>query len=107
VLGSVVPLAGRLGGWQATQADRASDGAVFGWGTNRDGAFGNGLTAETSLPVQATGITEAAQITGGSSHTCVMTRRGRVYCFGQNDRGQLGDGTLTARLTPTRINFPL
>jgi serine/threonine-protein kinase len=28
-----------------------------------------------------------------------------AYCWGDNEYGQLGDGTTVARLTPTRIAF--
>ncbi len=31
---------------------------------------------------------------------------GDVYCWGQNDHGQVGDGTLTIRPEPTKVVFP-
>lgn len=56
------------------------------------------------------GLTDAARIAAGYDHTCVVTRRGLARCFGKNNNGQLGDGTLVARDTPlavVRFHFKL
>ena len=39
-------------------------------------------------------------ISCGSLHCVVCTDEGEVYCWGDNDEGQLGDGTIIARQTP-------
>lgn len=36
-------------------------------------------------------------ITTGDSHACAVADDGRVFCWGQNDEGQLGDGTTDYR----------
>ncbi len=36
--------------------------------------------------------------------TCVLRAGGSVSCWGRNDRGQLGDGTLTARAIPVQVS---
>ncbi|MGQ0508426.1 MAG: hypothetical protein ACT4TC_24270 [Myxococcaceae bacterium] len=33
----------------------------------------------------------------GNDHACVLTREGTVWCWGHNNRGQLGDGTRISR----------
>lgn len=38
----------------------------------------------------------------GAAHRCVVTN-GSVYCWGDNSRGQLGDGTTEARSLPTLV----
>jgi alpha-tubulin suppressor-like RCC1 family protein len=42
-------------------------------------------------------------LNAGSQRTCGITPNGALYCWGQNDVGQLGDGTTSARLNPTLI----
>jgi alpha-tubulin suppressor-like RCC1 family protein len=43
-------------------------------------------------------------VDGGSEHTCAITLGDTVYCWGRNDRGQVGDGTTTGpRLSPRQV----
>lgn len=44
-----------------------------------------------------------ASIALGSTHGCGIDGSGAAYCWGQNFAGQLGDGTLTDRATPTPV----
>jgi hypothetical protein len=44
-----------------------------------------------------------AEVQLGAQHTCARTRDGRVFCWGANSRGQLGDATTTARAAPTAV----
>jgi len=39
----------------------------------------------------------------GEAHTCGITKSGTAYCWGANDRNQLGDSTSAARSTPTAV----
>jgi hypothetical protein len=48
-----------------------------------------------------------ASVAVGDSHTCALTKSGVAYCWGQNDRNQLGDGTSTARSSPTLVKTSL
>ena len=43
------------------------------------------------------------QVAAGDEHTAVLTSLGHAYACGQNELGQLGDGTSTHRLSPVRI----
>ena len=41
----------------------------------------------------------------GSYHSSALTSEGRLFTWGSNWAGQLGDGTTTQRNTPTKINY--
>jgi alpha-tubulin suppressor-like RCC1 family protein len=41
-------------------------------------------------------------IESGAEHTCSLSA-GRIYCWGKNDKGQLGDGTTESRSAPTAL----
>lgn len=76
---------------------RTSDGAAWCWGRNFFGQLGDGTTVERHRAVSVT--TEGRRILAGvgaiaaTDHTCVITNRGGIKCWGLNDRGQLGNGT--------------
>lgn len=42
----------------------------------------------------------------GQRHACGLGDDDRVYCWGSNDLGQLGDGTTTDRTVPTAVSLP-
>ena len=88
------------------------DGTVSCWGRNTVGQVGDGTTTRRPDPVRLTGITDAVDISvsPGSravgAHACALHQRGSVSCWGGNDLGQLGDGTLDDGLTPGRVRLP-
>jgi alpha-tubulin suppressor-like RCC1 family protein len=47
-------------------------------------------------------LTEVAHIASGFEHSCAVIQTGKVYCWGRNNRGQLGDGSTTYTTVPTR-----
>lgn len=86
-------------------------GVAYCWGENSNGELGNGTTSNSSTPAAvAGGLTFADLYLGAASQSaCGIVSGGAAYCWGNNAFGQLGDGTQTARLTPTRaaagLNF--
>ena len=47
--------------------------------------------------------TDAGKLSAGGSHTCAILTDGTLWCWGLNDRGQLGLGDTTDRSSPTRV----
>jgi alpha-tubulin suppressor-like RCC1 family protein len=45
-------------------------------------------------------------LAAGEAHSCAVTGSGAAYCWGLNDRGQLGDGTSAASAAPVRVLAP-
>src|SRR5439155_5925508 len=40
---------------------------------------------------------------GGNGHTCALLKTAKVVCWGDNYRGDLGDGTTSQRSTPVNV----
>lgn len=63
-----------------------------------------GTIVGSPTPGDHAGLTTGiADVTFGAQHACVLTTAGGVACFGQNDAGQLGDGTNTPSATPVGV----
>ncbi|PVZ95113.1 hypothetical protein DDQ50_00850 [Amnibacterium flavum] len=68
-------------------------GKVFGWGSHANTSW---LT-QVLTPTAVAGIPEeVTQVTVGLEHGCALTVTGRVFCFGNNGNGQLGNNSTTA-----------
>ena len=87
----------------------ASDNWVYCWGENNRGQLGDNSVDRRNTPVALnrgnipTGAT-IREITTGAEHTCAIASNNRAYCWGNNDDGQVGDGTNTARTTPVVVS---
>jgi alpha-tubulin suppressor-like RCC1 family protein len=80
-------------------------GTVKCWGFNTNGQVGDGTTVSPRYsPVNVIGLANVVQITAAGAHTCAVLSDHSAKCWGANNFGQLGDGTLTERNTPTTVS---
>jgi len=83
-----------------------TDGTLWCWGRNSSGQIGDGTTTDRLTPVQVTALgNSVAEVSAGEAHTCARKLDNTFWCWGDNSRGQIGDGTTTGRLTPTQLQL--
>ena len=74
-----------------------SDGNVYAWGSNTFGDLGDGTTTNSDIAVRVslpTGVTATAIASGFASVYAIGSDR-KLYAWGYNASGELGDGTTT------------
>jgi alpha-tubulin suppressor-like RCC1 family protein len=66
-------------------------GTVFCWGSNLFGETGTDPSTTTvSTPTEVAGLKDVVEVRAGTYSTCVRRQDGSVWCWGQNQAGQLG-----------------
>ena len=98
-----------------TMAAVDADGTVWAWGAGANGNLGNGLTDDSTYPVQvvqanrnnaSTPLVGITQVACGSSGFCIaLARYGQVFGWGGNDFSQMGvaPGGALAIATPIGV----
>jgi len=74
-----------------------SMGRVFCWGDDRGGQIGDDTTADAipiTRPVQVVGLSNIDEVALGDDFTCALAVGDAIYCWGTNNRGQLGDASV-------------
>ncbi len=84
-----------------------SDKSVRCWGTIA--TIPSLLVNQTPAPIAFPSGTTVSQIAHGQNHACAVANGGtEVFCWGNNDKGQLGDGASSAgRLAPFKVPLAL
>ncbi|MGH0174691.1 UNVERIFIED_CONTAM: hypothetical protein FKN15_000455 [Acipenser sinensis] len=83
----------------------AKSGAVYTWGKGDYHRLGHGSDDHVRRPRQVQGLQgkKVIAIATGSLHCVCCTEDGEVYTWGDNDEGQLGDGTTNAIQRPRLV----
>ncbi len=87
-----------------------ANGTVVCWGGGLAGTLEDGQPVAmcnaapcSPTPRAIDGLSDVTAIAAGDEHVCALISTGDVYCWGANDDGGLGDGTMTASNTPVRV----
>ncbi|HEV7914025.1 MAG TPA: hypothetical protein VGP22_09675, partial [Albitalea sp.] len=92
------------------------DNRAFCWGDNTHGQLGTGTLPDLSCgldpqqqprlcqpaPVEVSGALRFRTVSAGDGHSCGLTTGGDVFCWGHNDRGQLGNASFTDSRVPVK-----
>ena len=105
------PVAGSATNWTTVTAGEghtcaAATGRLDCWGSDESGQLGNGgPNANRATPTPVAGsATNWTTVTAGIDHTCAIRATGRLYCWGSDANGQLGDGgTNTNQVIPVQV----
>ncbi|MEO8551279.1 MAG: RCC1 repeat-containing protein, partial [Kofleriaceae bacterium] len=78
------------------------DGTFYKCGS--DGSCPDGYVCkdQVCLPSEPPPPACSTHVTAGRGHSCAVRTDGTVWCWGQNDSGQLGDGTATDSSVPVQ-----
>ena len=81
-----------------------TSGVVKCWGYNGYGALGDNTTTTSSTPVEVYNMGgKVKALSAGGYHSCAVTTKGAIKCWGFNAYGQLGDNTSTTSHKPVRV----
>ena len=80
-------------------------GKLFCWGFNNSGIMGpTDMYKFATYPVKISSDISWKTVSSGISHVCAITISGALYCWGNNDMGQLGLGDTSGRFSPVKVS---
>ena len=81
------------------------DGTLWGWGTNQDGALGLDNNWEAvPEPVQVGTDCDWRTVACGAFHTLAVKHDGSLWAWGDDDSGELGDGSCAPGAIPVPLS---
>ena len=81
------------------------EGQAYCWGSNVSLELGNGVTSTIYVtePVPVYGVLRFEALAVGSYHACGLTLSRKLYCWGANTYGKLGNGLESATAIPVQV----
>src|SRR5437588_123335 len=81
---------------------------IVSFGSDNNGQLGDGILFQQISPVavitsSVLGGKNISSVSAGNDHSIALDSNGKVYSWGNNIYGQLGDGTTTQRNSPVAI----
>lgn len=85
------------------------EGEIYCWGSNKEGQLGIGSADDAThpKPLRILGGPKFQSVDANGRHTCGLTASGVGYCWGFNEYGQLGNGTLVSTAAPVLVSGKL
>lgn len=80
-----------------------ASGAAHCWGSNEQGALGDGTIASTATPNPVSGGHRFDRLVASGYHACGLSQAGAALCWGYNQGAALGDGSTINRTSPTHV----
>lgn len=81
-----------------------SDGRLWSWGSNISGQLGcGGFPFRSNEPILESSDSDWTHISAGDYHSIALREDGSLWACGNNDLGQLGDGTFQYKVNFTKI----
>jgi alpha-tubulin suppressor-like RCC1 family protein len=79
------------------------NGKLYCWGSDEDGQIGNGggYAFAITTPRRIGTFEDWVSVSAGNIHTCGVRKNAKLYCWGSDGRGQVGDGGDIPELGPT------
>lgn len=84
----------------------ATGGFAYCWGSDDNGQLGDARLVNSTTPIPVSGgggPATFASISAGFRHSCAVAFDGTGYCWGNNDFGQLGNGSTSSSDTPVQV----
>jgi alpha-tubulin suppressor-like RCC1 family protein len=103
---NVSPLVPTLVAAGSSHACVAGASTTLCWGAGDSGQLGNGTKPAISGAVTVTNpapMWTPSRLAAGGDHTCAVDTTGQLRCWGNNDSGEIGDGSSTTRPNPMAI----
>ena len=87
-----------------------ADGSVWSWGLSASGQLGRlgaaSVTVDFTAPGLVNGLPPMKTLAAGHAHVVGLDINGKVWTWGANGAGQLGNGQLASTTIPGKIKLP-